>query len=278
MLFKMVYSAANFQNELGYALAKNSDRLIFEKASVASQVAGGFCSLWRATGFPVQPAIPGGAALCNNTTAGSMAYTNPIVGQEGILGWGYYVSGTAGQALEIHDRLAHMGGLSGILTTAQNVLINLQTLAVPADRLGDATYNDVMWWIEWYTATGTTGVNATCAVTYDDNSTGNIVVAVPASTGAARALPILTAVAGRAIKALNTIQLSATTGTAGSFGVTATRQRTILENDVAFKGKDHSWAMLGAPEIPANSCLFGVMPCVTTSTGIARGQIKLAKA
>lgn len=273
----MALSQANLGNEIGYALAKSNDRLMFDKASLASQVAGGFASMWRATGFPVQGAIPGAAALCTKALAGAMNFNNPVAPIENYLGWGYYVAGTAGHAFEVHDRIAHMGGLSGTVTTAQNALVALDTLGAPAARIGDPGYGDVLWFLEWYTATGATGVNATCAVTYDDNSTGNIVVAVPASTGAGRAIPILPAVAGRGIKRINTVQLSATTGTVGNFGVTATRQRCALENDVAGKGKNHTWAMLGLSQIADDSCLAGIISCTTTSTGTARGQIKLAK-
>ena len=34
------------------ALGNNSSRIILDKASIASQTAGSFCSLWRATGQP----------------------------------------------------------------------------------------------------------------------------------------------------------------------------------------------------------------------------------
>jgi hypothetical protein len=192
------------------------------------------------------------------------------------LAWAYYVASSVGQATEIHDRLAHMGGLNGTLITAQAVNIDLSTNGLPASRRGDDNYSDVMWWLEWYIATGATGVNATVAVVYDDGSIGNIVVLVPANTAAGRMLPIITAVPGRFIRAITNVTLSATTGIAGNFGVTATRQRTGLENDVGSKGKSFTWAMLGVPEIPNDSCLFFVLPCITTSTGTIRGQAKIA--
>lgn len=273
----MAFSAANFASEIGYALMKNADRLIFDKASISSQVANAYSSLWRATGLPAQGSIPGAAAICEKNLTGAFAFDNPGVGFEAVIGWGYLVSGNAGHAFEVHDRLVNMGGLSGTSTAAQNANIDLAALGVPAARLGSADYRDVRWWLEWYTATGATAVTATVNVTYDDLSTGNISVSIPASTAASRMIPIQPAVAGKGIKGVNTVQLSATTGTVGSFGVTATRHRTAMENDVAGKGKDHSWAMLGAPEIASNSCLFGIVPCNTTTTGTFRGQMKLAK-
>ena len=275
----MVFTAANFANELGFGMNNSGDQLAFDKASIASQVAGGFCSLWRGTGLPAQGAIPAAAAICNKALTGAFGFTNAGGGFENRLAWAYYNSvTTAGHAFELHDRLAHMGGLSGIVITAQAVTVDLLTLAVPAARLGDTSYKDVRWWIEWYIATGATGVNFTVNVTYSDNSTGNIVIAVPANTGASRAIPILPAVAGLGIKSINNVTLSATTGTAGSFGFTATRQLSAMENDVAGKGKDHSWAMLGAPVIPDDACLMGTVPCIATASGNVRGTMKLAKA
>jgi hypothetical protein len=274
----MALSQANFENEIGWALATNSDRMVLDKASLPSQVAGGFCSMWRATGIPGQGAIPAAAAICTKALTGAVNFNNQVAPMTSYFAWAYYVAGTAGHAAEVHDRLAHMGGLSGTVTTAQNVNLDLSTLGggLVADRRGDANYSDVMWWLEWYQATGATAVNATVNVTYDDASTGNIVIAVASGTAGSRMIPIISAVAGRFIRGINTVTLSATTGTGGNFGVTASRQRTAMENDVANKGKTYTWAMLGIPEIPNDSCLFFIVPCSTTSTGTLRGQGKIA--
>lgn len=274
----MALSQANFQNEIGWALASNCDRMVLDKASLASQINGGFCSMWRATGIPGQGAIPGAAAICTKALTGAVGFTNQVAPMSSYLAWAYYVPTVAGHTAEVHDRLAHMGGLSGTVTTAQNVGIDLSTLGggLDPDRRGDPNYGDVMWWLEWYQATGTTAINITANVNYDDGSTGNIVVAVAASQAGSRLIPIISAVAGRFIRGVNTITLSATTGTAGNFGVTASRQRTAMENDVANKGKTYTWAMLGIPEIPNDSCLFFIVPTTTTSSGNLRGQAKIA--
>lgn len=271
----MAISATNAIDQIAAGLASGADRFVIDKASIATQIAGGFSSLWRATGVPGQGAIPGAAAVCTKALTGAIGFTNQTAPVTTYIAWAYITCANSGQALEIHDRLAHMGGLSGTVTTAQTVNVDASNAGISADRRGDTNYSDVQWFLEWYTATGSTGVNATCAVTYDDNSTGNIVVAVPASTAASRMLQIIPAVAGRFIKSIQSVTLSATTGTAGSFGVTATRQRTILRTDVANKGQEFTWAQLGLPEVPNDSCLFPVMVCITTSTGIVRGGGKL---
>lgn len=47
-----------------------------------------------------------------------------------------------------------MGGLNGTLTTAQTVGIDFSALSSDnmAERIGDANYSDIQWWLEWYMA------------------------------------------------------------------------------------------------------------------------------
>lgn len=254
------------------ALGNSSSRVVWDKASIANAAAGQLFSLWLATGTPGQGAIPAAAAVCTSALTGAMGFTNQTDPVTSYYGWQTVATGNATTSIEIHDRLAHMGGLSGIVTAAQGAL----TLAgVSAARVGDANYSDVQWWLEWYTDTGGTGVNATVAVTYNDDSTGNIVVALAATTRAGRMMPITSAVAGKFIKQVNSVTLSATTGTAGSFGITATRPRTEVFTTLANKVETYDWAALGFPNIPNDSCLMMIMLCSTTSTGTVRGKGKI---
>ncbi len=66
--------AITTRDKLIDALGNNSSRFIIDKASIANAVAGGYFSLWRATGQPGQGAIPTTTASCNNTTLGSMGF------------------------------------------------------------------------------------------------------------------------------------------------------------------------------------------------------------
>jgi hypothetical protein len=174
-----------------------------------------------------------------------------------------------------------MGGLNGTLLTAQTVGIDLLTInaggAVPAARLGAADYSDVQWWLEWYTATGATASNATVAVTYDDGSTGNLAVVAIGGTAiaASQMRQLLPAVNGRWIRAVTSVTLSASTGTAGSFGVTATRQRAAFSSETANRLYPFDWAALGFPEIPNDACIQGVSLSTATATGTLKGQGKI---
>ncbi len=258
------------------ALGNNSSRLVLDKASLANAVAGQFFSLWTAAGVPGAGSPPSTAAVPTSATTGSFNFANQTAPATGYLSWLAVQASNNVTNLEIHDRLAHMGGLSGTVTTSQGAL-SLVTTDPGADRRGASDYSDVQWWLEIYTALGATGVNATVAVTYDDASTGNLAaIALGATPRAARLYPLVSASPGRFIRAVTGVTLSATTGTAGNFGITATRPRTSVSMPLANKTETFEWAQLGLPNIPNDSCLFPLMLCSTTTTGTVRGQAKIA--
>ncbi len=264
------------RDQLIDALANNSSRIVIDKASLANAAAGQFFSLWTATGVPGAGTAPGAAAVPTNATTGAMGFTNQTAPATSYIAWLATQASNNASNLEIHDRLAHMGGLSGTVTTAQGAL-SLVTTDPGAARRGDANYSDVQWWLEIYTALGATGVNATVNVTYDDGSTGNLAaIALGATPRQGRLYPLVSAVAGRFIRAVNSVTLSATTGTAGNFGITATRPRTSVAMPLANKTETYDWAQLGLPNVPNDSCLMLLMNCSTTTTGTIRGQGKIA--
>lgn len=270
------------RDQLIDGLGNNSSRLIIDKASIASQAAGTYVSLWRATGQPGQGAIPAAAAVCNNTLTGAIGFTQQTAPATSYGAYLEAATGNAAMTLEIHDRLAHMGGLSGTLTTAQTVGIDFSALSSNnlAERIGDNNYSDIQWWLEWYTATGSTAVTATVNVTYNDGTTGSLSASLAATRPASFMLPlnglIPSAAAGKFIRGITSVQLSATSGTAGSFGVTATRPRMTIGCPIANHKFVADWAALGLPEIYNSSCLFPVVLTSTTTSGTVRGGGKIA--
>ncbi len=266
------------------ALGNNSSRIIIDKASVASQTANSYCSLWRATGQPGQGAIPAATAVCNNNTLGTINFAQQTLPARSYGAYLELATGNAAMTLELHDRLAHMGGLSGTLATAQTVNLDLSTLLATdnlSERKGDADYSDVQWWLEWYTATGATVVTATVAVTYNDGTTGNLTAqSLAATRPASHAITlnslIPAAQSGKFIRGVVSVTLSATTGTAGSFGVTATRPRMAIGSPIANFKSISDWAQLGFPEIYNSSAVFPMVLTSTTSSGTVRGGGKIA--
>lgn len=270
-------------DQLINAMGNNSSRIIIDKASIANASAGNFFSLWRATGQPGQGAVPTTSAVCSNSLVGSLQFTQQTAPATSYLGLLECISPTASVTLEIHDRLMHMGGLSGISTAGQTVGMQFDTnLATSnlAERKGDTNYSDIQWWLEWYTDTGGTASNATVNVTYNDASSGDLTVTAVGGTTRASRMMILNnlipaASSGKYIMRVNTVTLSASTGTAGSFGVTATRYRSGLYIPVANARFTETWTDTGLPEIYNSSCLFPLLIANTTSTGIIRGTGKV---
>lgn len=267
------------------SLANNSSRLVIDKASISNAVAGQFHSLWRATGQPGQGAIPAAAAVCAHGLLGSFSFTQQTSPATSYIGYLEAVCSTSAVTLELHDRLMHRGGLSGTVTTAQTVNIDLDAnLATSnlAARVGDTNYSDVQWWLEWYTDTGATNTSVTVNVTYNDGSSGNLTATgnIGTTRRASFMFPlngfIPAAASGKFIRGVNTVTLSASTGTAGNFGVTATRPRASQYNPVANAKWSSTWDQLPVSELPNDSCLFLIEVAGSTTTGTVRGGGKIA--
>ena len=271
------------RDQLIDAMGNSSSRFILDKASIASQAAGSYVSMWRATGQPGQGAVPTTAAVCTTALTGAMGFAQQTAPATSYGAYMEVVTSNSAMTVEIHDRIAHMGGLNGTLTTAQTVGIDLSTLLSTSNvgvRIGDANYSDVQWWLEWYTATGATAATATVAVTYNDGTSGNLTAISLAATRPASFMVSLNALipaasSGKYIRAVNTVTLSVTTGTAGNFGVTATRIRMASMCPVANLKTISNWADLGFPEIGNSACLFPVVLTSTTSSGTLRGGGKI---
>lgn len=275
--------AITTRDQLIDAMGNNASRIVIDKANIANAAAGQYLSLWRATGQPGQGAIPANAVTCNNALTGAMNFAQQTAPATSYGAWANAVCSNSAVTIEIHDRLMHMGGLSGIVTIAQTVSVNLNGVTADnmVERLGDSNFSDVQWWAEWYTDTGATASNATVAVTYNDGTTGSLTTfAAGGTVRAGRMIPlnnlIPAAAAGKFIQSINTVTLSASTGTAGSFGFTATRPRMTMPLPLSNKMEAFDWAQLGLPEIFNSSCLSLIELCSTTSTGTVRGGGKIA--
>ena len=271
-------------DQLASALGNNSTRFILDKASLSNTAAGQYHSLFRATGQPGQGAIPTTAAVCTNALTGAMNFAQQTSPATTYGGWANAMCSNSAVTVEIHDRLMHMGTLSGTVTTAQTVGLDVHANIGSNDlaaRIGDSNYSDVQWFMEWYTDTGSTAVTATINVTYDDGTSGDLTaLSLAATRRASLMIPLNVLVpaakAGFYIRDINTVLLSATTGTAGNFGFTATRPRLTMPLPLANKMEIFDWAALGFPEIVNSSCLFPVQIASTTTTGTVRGGGKLA--
>ncbi len=246
------------------------------KTSITT-VSGFDYSGWTMPGNPAVGVAPTTWASPTASTAGAWnpRYINPAAGKTCRILFAGLRYSVAAQPVIFCDRVGHMGGLSGIVTTAQTVGTAATMLSTPAaDLRCEAGGGDLEWWIEIYSALGSTGVNFTCAVTYSDNSTGNVVVAIPASVPANRMYRIPPSSGNLTIKGISTVTLSATTGTAGNFGITATDRKFQFSVATANTDWIADWATLGMPDIGSNACLFPRIFATSSAAGIITGNIR----
>ena len=266
------------QNDVNAGLAgTDRQRMVLNKSSI-NGTAGRYISLWRATGTPAQAAIPAAVTICDKTTIGAWSYVAPDTAnsKRHYFAGGAINCSNSTMCHEVHDRLVHMGGLNATLTTAQTVglVVTGVTSNLPA-RLGVADLSELQWWLEVYTTTGVTGVTATIAVTHTDNSTVNISLAYPVSAAAGNAFLLATPTAGKIIKSIDTVTLSATTGTAGSFGFTVTRRLFSIVGGPANGTQKLSFidTELATPE--DNTCITFMSFSNTANSGALIGYLNL---
>lgn len=271
-------------NELETALESRFGRYISSKTDPAPglAVAGGFHSYWRAVGLPTQAAAPANATaeILSNSTTGALPFmqqTSPIRSYLGTL----MASCTAtGSTLEIHDRLAQCAGITGSAGTFTLTGFDFSTLSGSnlTQRIGDANYSDILWWMEWYVTTGTGAATSTVNVTYNDGTTGNLTAF---SIGGTAIRPsrmiqlnnlIPAADSGKYIRAVNSV-VNTNTNVAGSIGITATRYRASVYMPFQTKLYSSIWAETGLPEIYNQSCLFPVVVAGSGQTII--GDIRI---
>jgi len=249
------------------AMANNNTRIIVDKPNFANTSVGNYFSYWRITGQPGQATLPTTTVeTLDNTSIGCINFADQTSPTTSYLGLLELSTSTAATTLEIHDRLIQRGGLVGNSTALQTTNVDLTAVVGNnlVNRIGNPDYSDVQWWLEWYTDTGATVSNAQISVTYNDNTTGTLnAVAVGGTVRAGRMIGlnnlIPAANAGKYIDAVNSVQLTASTGTAGSFGITATRYRTSVYTPVNSARVTANYINLGLPEIYNGSCLFPVV-------------------
>ena len=262
------------------ALGSNFTRFVVDKSGLSNQTAGRMVSLWRNINIPAQGVVPTTAGITTSATLGGIPFTNQTAPAKAYLGFADYSTQVAGTPLIFCDRLAHQGGLVLNTTASQttNLPLNLATLGVAADRIGATNFSEIQWYLEVYTDGGATASNATINVTYDDDTTGNLNVQAVGGTlrlGNAIALNPLKPVNNKYIKGINSIILSASTGTAGSFGFTAVRELASCSSDVSYKRENFDWARLGFPVIPNNACLVPMVVALSSNSGVVKSMGKI---
>lgn len=222
---------------IAMATASTSETVIFSKkmnlAGGGATTAFGFganavrqlLSLWRQDGQPAgATAIPSTAAVCTNATTGALRQATPASGARKYILNAFLAAGVNAACTAVfYDRLSHQGGLSGTATGAQTT--NLPTAALTRRTTGVG----VEPWIEVYSSVGNTTATISASYTNDAGTTGqttgallNFVTGSGIAAVAERLvpLPLQLGSTDKGCRAVASVTLSASTGTAGNFGVT----------------------------------------------------------
>jgi hypothetical protein len=224
-------------------------------AAATAPIAGRAASLWTYDGFPAGGVAPGAAAIPTRSTQGAIPFTAPGGGRDKWLISAGIVPQVAGVYL-LYDRLFHVSGLSGISTTDQNVQGSTPTPALTRDAGGAGNFA----FYEIYTAIGTTATTLTMTYTDQDGNTGQtatINIGGTAFREATRAQRIPLAAGDTGMRAVDRVRLTASTTTAGDFGITIAQPLAWIAVGAGGAGgwRDYTTGLPGIPMINPNACL-----------------------
>lgn len=236
-------------------------------------IAGRMMSFWRYDGIPGGGTAPTSAAIPDNTTAGGLLQADPGGGrQKWIVGGSTF--GIAGGALVVYDRLLHHGNASGTVTTAQ-------TVGGTLTRNTGGVGNQI--WVEVYSQIGATGTTITASYTNQEGTSGRTTPAVSiGGTGlreSSRIIPLPLAAGDTGVQAVASVTLTATTGTAGAFGVTIARPLVVLQAALPSFGSWQSFLDgMQIPEVPTDACLALAYHPLTTTAPEQFGCVAMVEA
>lgn len=234
--------------------------------------------MWsRWTDAPIGGAIPGAAAALNSATLGALNRNSLL---SGMATWLKSITyGRAGaSSVFLYDRLAHQGGLSGTVTGV--VTTNLPTAALTRYTSGVG----VMPFFETYGLLGTTATTLTVSYTNSAGTAGRtspaLTVGGTSDRGIGVFIPIPLQIGDIGVRSIESVTLAASTGTAGSWGVTLLKPlHSIAVWDEAHQFKYDNIRDLGGmfESIQADCCLAHAVGTNTVDTFTNSGYIELLK-
>lgn len=223
--------------------------------AATAPIGGRGASLWQYDGMPSSGATPTTASIPTKATTGAIPFTAPGGAREKHLIGASITPLTAGVFL-LYDRLLHVGGLSGVSTADQTVQGPTPSPALTRNTGGAGN----IAFYEIYSLIGTTGTTLT--MTYTDQN-GNTAQTSTMNIGATnfrevtRMQRVPLAAGDSGIRAVDKVRLTATTGTAGNFGVTIAQPLAWIP--VGAPGtmgwRDYTTGLPGIPVIDPDACL-----------------------
>lgn len=194
---------------------------------ISKQPAGDASRLWSSWAInPLPASAPTTAAACSNSTTGAITFErlgvpSSTTKTRRIAQLQSKVSSNVASVLSVTlviDRLSHQGGLVGNVAGAQTT--NLPTAALTRYTSGEGVFAA----LEIYSTVGSTATTATVSYTNQAGTAGQTSPAfVFGGTGnrtAASMIIVPLADGDTGVRSVESVNLNATTGTAGNFGVT----------------------------------------------------------
>jgi hypothetical protein len=229
--------------------------------------------------FLPAPAVPTTSVALNKDSAQSMGpIPNISTGRLTFLGGRFNTSAIGAGGIILVDLLNVSGGLSGTVTTAQTT--NLPTAALTRHTTGEG----VMAGIVIYTLVGTTATTVTISYTNSAGVSGRTSTATSFGGTGFREVGILIPIPLQAgdtgVQSIESVTVTATTGTAGNFGVCMFKPLAMISLESATGAMPLDAVSTGCiigslAEIDPDACLaISVFSAVST---IATGAIILSE-
>ena len=242
-------------------------------AAATAPSASQWHSLWLYEGFHPHGSIPTNAAIPTRDTPGALPFKPPGAGREKFL-MSVGITPTVAGTFTLYDRLFHIGGLNGNITSDQTV-----QGATPSPALTRYTDGDgVFGFAEIYANVGSTA--RTLTITYTNSAgvtgrTASISFGGAGSNGVSRLFRFPLAQGDTGVRAIEKTNLNAGTGTAGNFGIALGRQIAQMATPVGglLAGRDFPIGMPGIPAVHSDACLAWMFSAVTTTAPEFTGQL-----
>lgn len=245
----------------------------WKDTSALTVAAGTLTSMWCVKGQPGAAPTPSTVAIPTNATPGALRHTNP---SGGLQRWLRSANAHAwvGSQIIIYDRLLHCGGLSGTSTSAQTVGTDI-TRYTGQSSLGNIIIAEV------YATIGSSLRTVSCNYLDKDGTTrasGSVIFGGgnARQAGMAVVIPFNTTAGANSVTRVVDTTLSASTGSAGNWGITIARpliELSVTAVDSAGFGTATRKLALTDIELLTNACLgILVVPSVAILNSV-RGAI-----
>lgn len=217
-------------------------------------------SSWNMAGSYLAATPPSGSgAACDDNTLGRVPINNAGGSRELYLARLMF-SPSQITGLYLMDRQFHRSGLSGTVITAQAI----NSVALPT-RAGSGDGNEM--WVEIYTTLGATGRTLTITYTNQAGTSGRTAsVAIPALARATSSYRVPLQSGDTGVQSIQSAILSATTGTAGNFGIILAKRISSMPGLIANGMFSSNAINLALPKIDPGNCLFFMTNGISTSS------------